>query len=104
MAKYGAIIRKYYEDEIRDYGKQKFESVSPLYDLFLYESLTKGSKPKYNIRGADKADVLAVAARLMNKYNLKKVNDGVVTITSLDVSGYNPPIITNLETGELINE
>jgi len=100
MAKYGAIIRRFYDDEVKDYGKQQFEPVVNLYTLFLYETVTKGSMPKYSIKGSDKSSVLSVANRFIEKYNLKKVNNGNTAIVS-DVEGYDPPIITNLETGEV---
>lgn len=102
MAKYGAIIRKYYEDEIRDYGKQQFAHVENLYRLFLYESVSKGSMPTYSIKGSNAEAVLQEADKLIEKFNLKKVDNGTRTITSNDLSMYDPPIITNLKTGEII--
>lgn len=99
---YSAIIRKVYSDEVENYGKHKYEPVNNLYNLFLYETITKGSMPKYSIKGSNRDSVLSKADELMEKYALNRIDKGTITITSNDISMYDPPIVTNLETGEMI--
>ena len=98
---YSPIVRKVYSDEVENYDKKVCEPVFNLFNLFLYESITKGSMPKYSIKGSDRDAVLSTAEEYMEKYNLKKIDKGTRMITSNDVSMYDPPIVTNLETGEI---
>ena len=101
MAKYGAIVRTYFDDEVKDY---KLHGPEPnlIYELFLYEEIKKGSMPKYKITGSDKSSVLTYAVDIMNRMHVKKVNDGKHYFTTDDTSMYNSPICVDIETGEFV--
>lgn len=96
---YGAIVRKFYDDGARVIKHR--EPVYTYYDLFLYETIIRGSMPKYKVRGSNREEVIRVAEQLIENYNLVRINDGYRTVTPYSVSCYNPPIVTNLETGEV---
>lgn len=102
---YAPIIRKVFSDEIDRYKEKKYKHVENLYRIYLYESVSKGSMPVYCIKGSNAQAVLSEADKLVEKLNLKRIDKGTVTYTSNDTSMYDPPIITNLKTGEImINE
>lgn len=101
MAKYGAIIRTYFDDEVKDY-KLNGSDPNMTYELFLYEDTHKGSLPKYKITGVDKSSVLTYASDIISRMNVKKINDGKHYFTNDDTSMYDTPICIDLETGEFI--
>lgn len=94
------IIRNFYNEDTE--VEIIREPARMVYELFLYSNTKKGSFPKYKITGSDKISVLSYANDIINKFNVKQINDGKHWFTTADTSMYDSPICTDIETGELI--
>ena len=73
----------------------------PIYEIYLYKTLTKGSMPKYQIRSCNEKGLKKTADRLMKNFNLKATfNINRIMVEEAYTIGYKNIIITDLETGE----
>lgn len=102
MAAYSPIQKNFTIDPFS--VKKDFIPQIPIYKIFLYENINKGTFPSYQILGADKQSVISVAENLLDKFKLHKYYRIQVEkyINGWEPNPYVIPIITDLNTGEII--